>query len=66
MDNEQGLPNHLPTYATDLVEQLEKLNPPVVVESPLDAADIPAISFMAGRRSIVDELTRLLNVSPDT
>ena len=65
MDNEQGLPNHLPTYAKDLVEQLDKLNPPVFIESPLHPVDTPTISFQAGRRSIVDELVRLLNVTSD-
>ena len=66
MDNEQGLPNQLPTYARDLVTQLDKLNPPVIVESPLSPDDIPTISFNAGRRSLVDELVRIANVQADT
>lgn len=53
-----GLPRHLPTYSTDLVDQLNELNPPVVVEKPLTPDDLPELAFQAGRRSVVEELLR--------
>ena len=58
MDENSGLPRHLPTYSTDLVEQLDKLNPPVVVEKPLHPDELAELAFQAGRRSLVDELLR--------
>lgn len=61
MDENSGLPRHLPTYSTDLVEQLDKLNPPVLIEKPILPDELGELAFQSGRRSLVDELLRAKN-----
>lgn len=58
---QNDLPTRLPRFSEDLVQQLDELNPPPVVRNVLanDEA-IQELVFQAGRRSIVDELLRLV------
>lgn len=65
MDNEQGLPNQIPTFSLDLIKQLDRLNPQAVVDEPITADQCPTINFLAGRRSLVDELIRIADVKAD-
>ena len=55
-----SLPTHLPIQVDQLIDELDELNPPPVVEGPLTSEkEIQEHVFQAGRRSIVDELIRL-------
>lgn len=56
-----SLPENLPHTMDQLIEELDQLNPPPVVDGILTSDDqIQRLIFDAGRRSIVDELLRLL------
>ena len=56
-----GYPRTLPTMSADLVEQMHERVPPAVVEGPeLSEQQTRDLIFQAGRRSVVDELVRLL------
>jgi hypothetical protein len=55
-----SLPTHLPIQVEQLIDELNELNPPPVVEGPLTSEkEIQDHVFRAGRRSVVDELLRL-------
>ena len=56
-----SLPAHLPHRIDQLIEELDALNPAPVVDGLLtDSEKIQYLVFQAGRRSVVDELVRLL------
>lgn len=58
---QNDLPTRLPRFSEDLVQQLDELNPPPVVRNLLATDEaIQELVFQAGRRSIVDELLRLV------
>lgn len=55
------LPTKLPHFSEDLVNQLDELNPPPVVRTILATDEaIQELVFQAGRRSVIDELLRLV------
>lgn len=55
-----SLPVHLPARMDQLIEELDELNPaPVVTGSDLDCDTCKEMIFLAGRRSLVEELIRL-------
>lgn len=61
-----ALPTHLPITIEQLIEELDELNPPPVVEGPLiDEKSIQTHVFLAGRRSVIDELIRLRDGSKE-
>lgn len=56
-----SLPGILPLHVDQLIEELDVLNPAPVVTGLLDSEEqIQELVFQAGRRSVVDELVRLL------
>ncbi len=56
-----SLPAHLPAHMDQLIEELDQLNPAPVVTGPdLDCETCKEMIFLAGRRSVVDDLLRLL------
>ena len=56
-----SLPAHLPQHIDQLIEELVILNPPPTVTGPdLDCKTCKELVFLAGRRSVVEELNRLL------
>ena len=62
-----SLPQHLPQSVEQLVKELDQLNPPATVDSHMLSADrIQELVYLAGRRSVVDELLRLLENMHDT
>ena len=55
-----ALPSHLPRTVDQLIDDLDLLNPsPVVTGTLTDAASVQELVFLAGRRSVVDELIRV-------
>ena len=61
-----SLPENLPHTMDQLIEELDQLNPPPVVDGILTSDDqIQRLIFDAGRRSIVDELLRLLALTKE-
>mgnify|MGYP003144835336 CR=1 FL=1 len=55
-----SLPAHLPAHMEQLIEELDQLNPAPVVTGPeLDCDTCKELVFLAGRRSVVEELVRL-------
>jgi len=58
---DKQMPHHLPTHSVDLVDELDELNPPVVLSGPIQEGDIQQLVYLAGRRSLVDELIRAKN-----
>ena len=61
-----SLPQRLPHSVKQLIEEPDKLNPPAVVESnQINAEQIQELLFLAGRRSVVEELLRLLESEND-
>lgn len=61
------LPHVLPALAVDLVSELDKANPPAIVGGPLDMVDEKRMEliYRAGRRSVVEELLRILEGEGD-
>ena len=60
------LPATLPFQVDQLIEELDALNPVPVVTGPITAPEqVQELVFQAGRRSIVDELLRLLEKSKE-
>ena len=59
------LPHQLPALAVDLVSELDKANPPAVVTTYLDILEDKRLElvFQAGRRSVVEELLRIIEKS---
>ena len=56
-----SLPENLPHTMDQLIEELDQLNPPPVVVGPITSdAEIQELVYSAGRRSVVDDLLRLL------
>jgi len=61
-----SLPGNLPRHVEQLVLELDDLNPAPVVDGPITCEEqIQELVFLAGRRSIVDELLRLLAKSKE-
>ena len=58
-----SLPGRLPHSVEELIEDLDSLNPAPVVTGCIEDKDIQDLVFQAGRRSVVDELVRLLQQS---
>jgi hypothetical protein len=55
-----SLPTSLPIKVEQLVNELDKLNPPAVIETPnITEEKKRELIFQAGRRSVVEELLRL-------
>jgi len=54
-----NLPTHLPLTVNQMIEELDNLNPPVVLTAIVNETDLCTIAYKVGRRSIVDELLRL-------
>jgi len=55
-----SLPAHLPARVDQLIDELATLNPaPVVTGADLDCDTCKELIFLAGRRSVVEELVRL-------
>ena len=54
-----SMPVRLPVTTEQLIEELDKLNPPPTVDGPLDEKMIQELVFLAGRRSVIDELIRI-------
>ena len=62
-----ALPKHLPHTVEQLVEELDELNPSPVVAGPtVDGGDVQTLIFQAGRRSVIDELVRLLDETKES
>ena len=60
------LPATLPFQVDQLIEELNVLNPVPVVTGPITSPEqVQELVFQAGRRSIVDELLRLLEKSQE-
>ena len=56
-----SLPEHLPHTMDQLIEELDILNPAPVVDGTItNDEQIQRLVFEAGRRSLVEELLRLL------
>jgi len=55
-----SLPADLPMTSAQLVEELDEMIEAPVVVGPIDENEIQSLVYQAGRRSIVDELVRLL------
>lgn len=52
-----SLPARLPHTVMDLIDELDHLNPAPVVEGPLtDQEQIQKLVWIAGRRSVINEL----------
>lgn len=56
---EQGYPEKLPATVAQLIADLDRAVPKVVIGHPITAGDVQAINFTAGQRSIVDQLLAL-------
>jgi hypothetical protein len=53
---EQGYPERLPATVAQLIADLDRAVPKVVINQPITAGDVQAINFTAGQRSVVDQL----------
>jgi hypothetical protein len=53
---EQGYPERLPATVAQLIADLDRAVPRVVINQPITAGDVQAINFTAGQRSVVDQL----------
>lgn len=53
---EQGYPERLPASVAQLIADLDRAVPRVVINQPITAGDVQAINFTAGQRSVVDQL----------
>jgi hypothetical protein len=53
---EQGYPERLPATVAQLIADLDRAMPKVVINQPITAGDVQAINFTAGQRSVVDQL----------
>lgn len=56
---EQGYPERLPATVAQLVADLDRSVPKVIINAPITSGDVQAINFTAGQRSIVDQLVLL-------
>jgi len=55
-----ALPTQLPIKVSQLIEELDELNPkPVVSGILIDPGEIQELVYRSGRRSLVEELMRL-------
>jgi len=54
-----GYPEKLPATVADLLDELDRAIPRVIVNGPLTAGDIQALNYAAGQRSVVDSLLML-------
>lgn len=64
MSGTPGYPLALPRTVEDLIRQLDRNVPVAIIDAPpLPDARIQELMFEAGRRSLVDELVRLLERS---
>lgn len=62
-----SLPQHLPRSVEQLIKELDQLNPPATVDSRVLSADrVQELVYLAGRRSVVEELLRLLENMHDS
>ena len=55
-----SLPQRMPSNSEELIEELDEMIQPPVVQGPLEPEDIQQLVFEAGRRSVVDQLLTLL------
>lgn len=53
---EQGYPERLPATVQQLIADLDRAIPRVVINGPITSGDVQSINFSAGQRSIVDQL----------
>jgi hypothetical protein len=62
-----SMPENLPHSIDQLIEELDLLNPAATIEGPpIDSETTQQLIFQAGRRSLVDELVRLLQRTRET
>jgi hypothetical protein len=54
-----GYPERLPATVSQLIEDLDRAVPRVVVSGPITAGDVQPLNFAAGQRSVVDSLMLL-------
>ena len=54
-----GYPERLPATVVQLIEELDRAIPKVVVSGPITAGDVQPLNFAAGQRSVVDNLINL-------
>ena len=51
-----GYPERLPATVAELIADLDRAVPRVVVTGPITAGDIQPLNFASGQRSVVDSL----------
>ena len=56
------MPQNLPRTVDQLIDELDKLNPPPVVTGTLEPGAVQELVFAAGRRAVVDELLRVRQI----
>lgn len=56
-----GYPERLPATVEQLIEELDRAIPRVIVSGPVTAGDVQAMNYAAGQRSVVDSLILLAN-----
>ena len=56
----RSLPATIPLTSEQLIQELDELNPTPTIEGPIDPETIQELVYQAGRRSVVEELVRLL------
>lgn len=54
-----SLPTHLPMTVDHLIDELNILNPPIILDAPVYDKDLIQLSYLIGRRSVVQELNRI-------
>ena len=58
-NRQHGYPEKLPATVAQLIEDLDRAIPPVLVKGAVTAGDIQALNFASGQRSVVDSLIML-------
>lgn len=54
-----GYPERLPGTVLQLIEDLDRAIPSVVVSGPISAGDVQPLNFAAGQRNVVESLIAL-------
>lgn len=54
-----GYPETLPATVLDLIDDLDRAIPRVIVNGPITAGDVQALNYAAGQRSVVESLVML-------
>lgn len=58
-NRQHGYPERLPATVEQLIEDLDRAIPRVIVTGPVTAGDVQAMNYAAGQRSVVDSLILL-------